>query len=100
MPEYMCGNCVRYIPDLRNSIGGYCIPRHRYTYYYDRACESFMYRDFNNMYRILEDKGILYCFECRVAIYNKISLDSHINHLVAGDVYVNEETLKELCCAD
>jgi len=96
----VCGDCVKYVPDLRHCVAGYCLPKNRYTYYYGNICGDFVARTRENLKRILNEKGVLYCFECREAILSDDKLDVHSNHIVAGDVYVTEDLIKELCCAD
>jgi len=100
MDDYICGQCIKYIPDLGNPVAGYCIPKNRFTYFYGGVCGDFILRRKDNLERILEDKGILYCFDCREAILSVESLNNHLDHMVSGDVYVNEDFIRELCCAD
>lgn len=100
MSAPVCGECIKYVPDLRHCVAGYCIPKNRYTYYFGDPCGDFIHRTRENLVRVLNEKGLLYCFECREAILNPDALEMHINHIVAGDVYVTEDVVEELRCAD
>ncbi len=96
----VCGRCVFFRPHDVYEYMGYCTKKGLLVTADNRPCSDYKEASVEDLKKVLEERGWLYCASCKEPIYDVDDLMKHAAHLHYQDTFSDEVATEEAPAAD
>ncbi|MGQ9781845.1 MAG: hypothetical protein ACUVQ8_06320 [Nitrososphaeria archaeon] len=94
---FLCTKCARYVSHDIFICLGYCREKDQIVPLAEDVCDKFEAVDIE---RAIKEKGWIHCLTCKMPVYSVESLEGHIGHVLAAEIYGDGVASEEAPSAD